>query len=61
MNQINGGHLVAKYLKEIEHVNTVFTLCGGHIESILDGLTEYNIKTVDVRHEQAAALMALGL
>ena len=60
MTQINGGHLVGKYLKEIENVNMVFTLCGGHIESILDGLTEYNIKTIDVRHEQAAAMMAHG-
>jgi len=58
MAQIVGGHLVAKYLKEIENVDTVFTLSGGHIESILDGFTEYNIRTIDVRHEQAAAMMA---
>ena len=58
MAQIFGGHLTAKYLKEIENVNTVFTLSGGHIENILDGFTEYGIQTIDVRHEQAAAIMA---
>jgi acetolactate synthase-1/2/3 large subunit len=55
---INGGHIVAKYLQEIEKVTHVFTISGGHIESILDGLTEYKIKAIDVRHEQAAAMMA---
>lgn len=58
MTTITGGHLVAKYLKEIEHVDNVFTISGGHIENILDGLTEYNIRAIDVRHEQAAAMMA---
>jgi len=58
MTEIFGGHLVAKYLKEVEHVSMVFTISGGHIENILDGLTEYKIRTIDVRHEQAAAMMA---
>lgn len=58
MKDIFGGHLVAKYMKEIEGVNTVFTISGGHIENILDGFTEYHIRTIDVRHEQAAAMMA---
>jgi acetolactate synthase-1/2/3 large subunit len=58
MPAISGGHLVAKYLKEVENIDIVFTISGGHIESILDGLTEYRIRTVDVRHEQAAAMMA---
>lgn len=56
--KITGGHLAAKYMKEIEQVSTVFTLSGGHIENLLDGFTEYNIRTIDVRHEQAAAMMA---
>ena len=55
---ISGGHLVAKYLKEKENITHVFTISGGHIEAILDGLTEYGINAVDVRHEQAAAMMA---
>lgn len=58
MSEIYGGHLVAKYMKEVEKVEMVFTLCGGHIENILDGLNEYGIKTLDVRHEQAASMMA---
>lgn len=58
MSEIYGGHLVAKYMKEVENVEMVFTLCGGHIENILDGLTEYGINSIDVRHEQAASMMA---
>jgi acetolactate synthase I/II/III large subunit len=58
MGTTYGGHLAAKYLKEVEHVTTAFGLSGGHIEQILDGFTEYGIKAVDVRHEQAAAMMA---
>jgi acetolactate synthase-1/2/3 large subunit len=58
MAEIFGGHLVAKYLKEVESVSIVFTISGGHIENILDGFTEFNIRTIDVRHEQAAAMMA---
>jgi acetolactate synthase-1/2/3 large subunit len=58
MSQITGGHLVAKYLKEVENVGIVFTISGGHIENILDGLNQYQIRTIDVRHEQAAAMMA---
>ena len=58
MAKIAGGHLAAKYLKSVENTRIIFTLSGGHIENILDGLTEYKIKTIDVRHEQAAAMMA---
>ena len=36
----------------------MFGISGGHLESILDGFTEYKIRTIDVRHEQAAAMMA---
>ena len=35
MGEIYGGHLVAKYLKEIEGVDTVFGLVGGHITGFL--------------------------
>ena len=58
MGMINGGHLVGKYLKEVEKIEMVFGISGGHLESILDGFTEYKIRTIDVRHEQAAAMMA---
>ncbi len=58
MSQISGGHIAARYMKEVEKVDTVFTLSGGHIENLLDGLNQYDIKAIDVRHEQAAAMMA---
>ncbi|MCD6571058.1 MAG: thiamine pyrophosphate-binding protein, partial [Deltaproteobacteria bacterium] len=52
------GHLVARYLKEVEGVSTVFSIPGGHIDRIYDGFLEYGIRVIDVRHEQAAAMMA---
>ena len=58
MGDMSGGHLVARYMKEVENISTVFALSGGHIQQILDGFTEYKIRAVDVRHEQAAAMMA---
>ncbi len=58
MAMIKGGHLVGKYLKEVENVDIVFGISGGHIEAMLDSFTEYKIRTIDVRHEQAAAMMA---
>ena len=58
-NIISGGHLVAKALKN-EDVDTIFTLCGGHIIDIYDGCVDEGIKIVDVRHEQVAAHAADG-
>ena len=58
MSELYGGHIVAKYLKEVENVKVVFSLSGGHIDRIYDGFYEYDIKLIDVRHEQAAAMMA---
>ncbi|MBI5304353.1 MAG: hypothetical protein HY868_19625 [Chloroflexi bacterium] len=51
---LDGGHLVARMLKQ-ENVDTVFTLCGGHIMPIYNGLLDEDIRIVDFRHEQAAA------
>ncbi len=56
---ISGGHLVAKALKA-EGVDTIFTLCGGHIIDIYDGCLDEGIRIVDVRHEQVAAHAADG-
>jgi acetolactate synthase-1/2/3 large subunit len=56
---ISGGHLVAKALKA-EGVDTIFTLCGGHIIDIYDGCVDEGIAVVDVRHEQVAAHAADG-
>ncbi len=56
---ISGGHLVAKALRN-EGVDTIFTLCGGHIIDIYDGCVDEGIRIVDVRHEQTAAHAADG-
>jgi acetolactate synthase-1/2/3 large subunit len=56
---ISGGHLVARALKN-EGVDTIFTLCGGHIIDIYDGCVDENIRIIDVRHEQVAAHAADG-
>ena len=58
-NVISGGHLVAKALKA-EGVDTIFTLCGGHITDIYDGCIDEGIRVIDVRHEQVAAHAADG-
>jgi acetolactate synthase-1/2/3 large subunit len=56
--EVFGGHLVARYLKEVEEVDTVFSLSGGHIDRIYDGFLNHEVRLIDVRHEQAAAMMA---
>ena len=56
---ISGGHLVAKALKN-EGIDTIFTLCGGHIIDIYDGCVDEGIRVIDVRHEQVAAHAADG-
>ncbi len=56
---ISGGHLVAAALKN-EGIDTIFTLCGGHIIDIYDGCIDHDIRIVDVRHEQVAAHAADG-
>jgi len=56
---VSGGHLVAKALRN-EGVDTIFTLCGGHIIDIYDGCIDQGIRIIDVRHEQVAAHAADG-
>ena len=58
-NIVSGGRLVAKALRN-EGVDTIFTLCGGHIIDIYDGCIDEDIRIVDVRHEQVAAHAADG-
>ena len=53
MAKITAGHLIAKALKK-EGVDTVFSLCGGHIMPIYYGCREEGIKVIGVRHEAAA-------
>ena len=54
MTDLNGGHLVARTLKQAG-VGHVFTLCGGHILPIYDGCLAEDVRVIDMRHEQAAA------
>ncbi len=52
-----GGQAAAQAL--IEHgVDTIFTLCGGHLNPIYVNLENTDIKFFDTRHEQAAVWMA---
>src|SRR6478609_9064284 len=56
---VHGGRLVAQALKR--HGTThVFTLCGGHIQSIYDGCLDTDIRVIDTRHEQTAGHAADG-
>jgi acetolactate synthase-1/2/3 large subunit len=52
---LHGGVLVAQQLAA-EGVDTLFSLSGGHIAAIYDGIVRLGgIRLVDFRHEQAAA------
>jgi acetolactate synthase-1/2/3 large subunit len=53
----HGGKRVAWALRD-HGVDTVFTLCGGHVLPILDGCLDAGIRVVDARHEGAAVMMA---
>jgi len=44
-NVVSGGHLVAKALKN-EGVDTIFTLCGGHIIDIYDGCVDEGVSSM---------------
>lgn len=54
MTMMHGGELIARALK-IQGVETLYTLCGGHIAPIYYGCMSQNIRLIDFRHEQAAA------
>ncbi len=59
MAEVHGGQLVVKALEE-EGITYIFTLSGGHIDKIYDACIDSKIEIIDVRHEQAAAFMAMG-
>ena len=59
MALVDGGDLVARAIKQ-EGVDTIFTLCGGHIIDIYDGCVDECIRIIDVRQEQVAAHAADG-
>ena len=50
---LQGGRLVAQAILA-EGVDTIFTLCGGHIMPIYEGCRLEGVRVIDVRHEQAA-------
>jgi len=54
MNIAHGGELVARALAA-QGVDTIYTLCGGHIAPVYDGCLNHDIDIIDFRHEQAAA------
>ena len=55
--QEHGGNAVAEVL--LRHsVQWIFTLCGGHISSILTACNSVGIRVVDVRHEATAVFAA---
>jgi acetolactate synthase-1/2/3 large subunit len=49
----HGGELVGRALAA-QGIDTLYTLCGGHIAPIYEGCLNNNIKVIDMRHEQAA-------
>ena len=57
MALVNGSYLIARTLKE-EGVDTLFYLMGGPNFDIVMAAQDLGIKTVDFRHEQAAAFAA---
>ncbi len=59
MALVDGGDLVARAIK-LEGVDTIFTLCGGHVQAIYDACLDEEIKVIDVRHEQVAGHAAEG-
>lgn len=56
---VHGGRLIAATLAR-EGIDTLFTLCGGHIAAIYDGCLDEGVRVVDVRHEQTAGHAADG-
>jgi acetolactate synthase-1/2/3 large subunit len=59
MALVDGGDLVVRAIKQ-EGVDTIFTLCGGHVQAIYDSCLDEDVKVIDVRHEQVAGHAAEG-
>ena len=57
MGKVNGSYLISRTLKE-EGVDTLFYLMGGPNFDIVMAAEDLGIKTIDFRHEQAAAFAA---
>ncbi len=59
MGKVTGGRLAVKALKK-EGVSCIFAISGGHIDPIFQACMDEKVRIIDVRHEQAAAMMAEG-
>ena len=57
MAQLNGSEILAKALKR-EGVDELFFLMGGPMLAAESASINEGIRCIDVRHEQAAAMMA---
>ncbi|NUQ55979.1 MAG: thiamine pyrophosphate-binding protein, partial [Dehalococcoidia bacterium] len=56
---IDGGELLVRVLKK-HGIGTIFTLHGGHLDSIFQAALDHEIRLIDTRHEQAAGHAAEG-
>ena len=59
MAEVSGSYLIARTLKE-EGVEALFFLMGGPNYEIVNYSEDFGIRTIDFRHEQAAAMAAHG-
>jgi acetolactate synthase-1/2/3 large subunit len=59
MAQILASHLIGTTLKQ-RGIDTLFYLMGGPNFELINGCQDAGIRTIDVRHEQAAAMAAHG-
>ena len=57
MATVNGSQILARALRRLE-VDTMFYLMGGPMLAAESACIEEGIRSIDVRHEQAAAMMA---
>src|SRR5439155_10812371 len=55
----HGGLLAARALAEAG-IETVFALPGGHILPLFEGCRQLDLRVIDTRHEEGAAMMAAG-
>jgi acetolactate synthase-1/2/3 large subunit len=55
----HGGQVAAEVLRR-RGIDTVFTLSGGHLFPLYDGIRDRGMRLVDTRHEQTATFAAEG-
>src|SRR6185295_20212885 len=57
MAMVNGSQILARALRQLD-IDTMFYLMGGPMLAAESACIEEGIRSIDVRHEQAAAMMA---